>query len=108
MFRVANDIVLDLTDVSSDERSEILDCTNVYLLSAQAVSTGTVSAVLKVEVSNDKVNFVELASPTATVSGAGSVVLEKADLAFKYARMFLDVTSGTTNTVKVYITTKGI
>lgn len=108
MFRVGNDIVINETDVSADVRSEVIDATNVYLISAQATTTGTITAVLKVEVSNDNVNFVELASPTVNVSNTGSVVLEKADFAYRYFRLFLDVGSGTTNTVKVHMTTKGI
>lgn len=108
MFRVGNDIVINETNVSADVRSEVIDATNICIITAQATSTGTVSAVLKVEVSNDNENFVELTSPTVAVSNTGSVVLEKSDFGFKYFRLFLDVTSGTTNTVQVHITTKGI
>lgn len=104
MFRVGNDIVIDETDVSADVRSEVIDATNVYLITAQATSTGTVSATLKVEVSNDNENFVELASPTVAVSGAGSVVLEKADFGFKYFRLFLDVASASAGAPVIFPT----
>jgi len=108
MFRVANDIIIDSVDVSADERSEILDISNVYGMSIQAVTTGTISAVAKIEVSNDKENWVELSSPTITISNVTNDAVQAPEMFYKWARIFIDVTSGTTNTVKVYFTSKGI
>lgn len=106
-FRVGNDIVIDETDVTADVRSEIIDITNIYGFSMQSISTGTVSATLKVEVSNNKTDWVELSSPTTTILNVSNAVAEKPDTFYKWMRFFVDFTSGTTNTVKVYMTTKG-
>ena len=108
MFRTANDTLINETNLTTiDVESEILELTNVYLLSIQHISTGTISGTVKVEFSNDKENWKESAT-TLTVSNAGTDIMSFSDVAEKWARVVYDATSGTTNTLKVVINTKGI
>lgn len=106
-FRTANNLVIDETDNSSDVRSGTIDCTYLDGYSMQVVSTGTIAGTLKVEVSNNNEDWVELSSPTIAVSNATNDIAEASDLFHRYIRFFYDATSGTTNTLKVWFTAKG-
>ena len=108
MFRTANDTIINEEDLTTTNiTSEILDLTNIYLLSFQHVSTGTISGSVKLQLSNDKLNWVDQAT-TTTVSGAGTALASFADIAAKWGRLVYVATSGTTNTLLVHINTKGI
>jgi len=108
-FRVANDIVLNETNLTtSDVASEVLDCTNIYGLSVHAISTGTVAGAVEIQVSNDKINWVTLSSPSITITNTTNDAVQVADLFYKWARINYNAISGTTNTLEVHITTKGI
>jgi len=109
MPRVLNDIVIDEVDVSTtDITSEIIDTTNVYGASIQVIATGTVSGTVEFQVSNDMENWVALASPTVTVTNATNAVAQVPELFYKWLRIVHQATSGTTNTLKVHLTCKGI
>ncbi len=109
-FRVANDIIIDETDLTtSDVTSEILDCTNIYGLSLQVIATGTISGQVVIDVSNDKQNWVELSSPSpVAVSNTTNSATQMTEMFYKWARLRYEATSGTTNTLKVWLTSKGI
>lgn len=108
-FRVGNDIIIDESNVTTtDIISEIIDITNIYGISVQAVATGTIAGSVVIEVSNNKTNWITLASPTITVTNSTNAGAQVADLFYKWLRVRHDATSGTTNTLKVFITTKGI
>ena len=106
-FRTANDLVIDEVDNSADVRSESIDCTYLDGYSMQVVSTGTIAGVLKVEVSNNNEDWVELSSPTIAVANITNDIVEASDLFHRYIRFFYDSTSGTTNTLKIWFTAKG-
>lgn len=108
-FRVGNDILIDASDVSTtDVVSESIDVSNIYGLSVQAISTGTLSGTVEIEVSNDGENFFALGSPTVTISNATNAGAQLTDMFYKFVRLRYSATSGSTNTLKVFITTKGI
>jgi hypothetical protein len=108
-FRSGNDIIIDATDSSTtDITSEVIDCTNLYGIAIHAISTGTIAGTVQLQVSNDKENWVTISAADISISNATNDLVEKSDLFAKWARIFYDATSGTTNTLKVHITTKGI
>jgi hypothetical protein len=109
MPRVLNDIIIDEVDVTAtDITSEIIDTTNVYGASIHVIATGTVSGTVEFQVSNDMENWVPLASPTVTVTNATNAVAQVPELFYKWLRIVHQATSGTTNTLKVHVTCKGI
>lgn len=108
-FRVGNDILIDATDLSTtDVVSESVDVSNVYGMSIQAIATGTIAGDVEIEVSNDGENFFALTSPTVAVSNTTNAGAQLVDMFFKFVRLRYSATSGSTNTLKVYFTTKGI
>lgn len=109
MARIAQDIVLDLTNAAGvDQFSEAINTERLFGISFQCVTTGTVAAVLKIQVSNnDGVSWSDLASPTVTIANAGNQAITIPDFYYQYVRLWYDATSGTTNTVKVYFSSKG-
>lgn len=108
-FRVGNDIVINASNLTTtDEVSEILDCANIYGMSIHAISTGTISGSVEIEVSNDKSNWVQVASPSITISDATNDAGQLTDMFFRWARVRYSATSGSTNTLEVHVTTKGI
>lgn len=107
-FRNLNDIIIDESDVTtSDIRSESLDFTYLDGLSVQVLTTGTIAGTLKIEASNNNQNWVELASPTITITNATSSIINLDAIHHRYIRLFHDATSGTTNTLKVWVSAKG-
>lgn len=107
-FRVANDILLSESALGADKRTEILDMSNLYGLSAQVTYTGTYVGVLKIEVSNDGINFAELSTPTTSLSAAGTYVINLDNVFYKYARFFLDHSSGSATTLELWHCAKGM
>jgi hypothetical protein len=109
MPRVLNDIIIDQSNVTTtDITSEVIDTTNVYGASIHVISTGTIAGTVEFQVSNDMVNWVALASPTVTVTNATNAVAQTPELFYKWLRIVHQATSGTTNTLKVHLTCKGI
>lgn len=109
-FRVANDIIINETNLTtSDVTSEIIDCTNIYGLSIQVIATGTLAGQVVIDVSNDKENWVELSTPSpVAVSNATNAVAQMPEMFYKWMRVRYEATSGTTNTLQVHFTSKGI
>lgn len=108
MFRNANDIAIDESNLTTtDVTSDIIDCTNLFGLSIQHIATGTIAGEVVIEVSNDKENFTELASPSLTVSDAGTDTGQLTDMHYRWARIKYKATSGSTNTLKVWFCGKG-
>ena len=109
MFRTANDLLIDESNLTtSDVKSEVLDLSNLYGVSVHAISTGTISGSVTIEVSNDKENWVALAAPSVAVTNTTNSVGQTAELFYKWARISYNATSGTTNTLKVHVTAKGM
>lgn len=107
-FRNLNDIVIDETNVTtSDIRSTSLDLTYIDGISVQVLTTGTISGTVKIEVSNNNEDWIELTSPTIAVSNTTSDIVNLDGIHYRYARIFHDATSGTTNTLKVWVSAKG-
>lgn len=109
MFRTANDLIIDESNLSSsDVVSEVVDLANLYGVSIHVVSTGTISGSVTIEVSNDNENWVALAAPSVAVSNTTNSVGQTAELFYKWARISYNATSGTTNTLKVHFAAKGM
>ena len=109
MFRTTNDIVIDATNVTTtDITAEVMDCSNRYGISVHAISTGTIAGTVQLQVSNDGINWVALTALNITINNSTNLYVEKGDLFCKFARVFYDATSGTTNTLKVYVTSKAL
>lgn len=85
---------------SSTTNGETLDCSNIFSVSAQAVSTGTPTGSFKLQASNDPAaslpvdsngkpvpqNWTDIASATGSISAAGSVLIAKIDICYQWIR----------------------
>lgn len=109
-MRILNDKILDEDTVTADARSSIVDLDFIYGFTAQITWTATTAAAtLKLEVSNDKANWVELSSPTATINNnSSSAMLEVPTAFYKHVRVFVDFTSGSITSIEAVINAKGI
>jgi hypothetical protein len=93
---------------SADRTSSAFDVSFADEMSIQAVWTGgsTPVGTLKVQFSNDGSTYVESAT-TASISGTtGSVFISLSNMSFKYAKVFLDWTSGNA-TISAWVLAKG-
>jgi len=109
-FKTSNDIIFPSTAVAADARSEIVDLTNQYLVAIQAVWVNGAAANIdvKIEVSLDKLNWVELAAPTFNIATAsGTDIVQITDFAYKYFRVFMDRAAGTAD-IEIRHNGKGI
>lgn len=80
---------------------------NLWAVSAQAISTGTVAATVKLQASDDNVvigtgqvptNWSDIPSATVSVtSGGGAFLIPKTDLCYQWIRINVSSTSGTGN-----------
>lgn len=101
--------------------SAAIDCSDVLQISVQAVSTGTPTATVKIQASNDTpigkpgqngvpwvpTNWTDVPSATVSLSAAGSKLIPKTDLCYQFIRIVFTSSSGDTGTTAVNIKTIG-
>jgi len=100
-MRVIQATELLAADASADVASTGFDSSSVAALSVQATATGTIAGTLKVQFSNDPVLAVEqvthwsdVPNKSVSVSGAGTVIIDRFDCCYSFMRLFYDATSG--------------
>lgn len=77
---------------------------NVLMCSVQFTGTGTVVGTMKIQASNDNVyapavpsNWSDIPSATISVSAAGTFLIPKTELSYKYIRVVFTLSSGSGN-----------
>lgn len=93
--------------VAADVESESIDCRHITFLSLQVKATGTLDADISIEVSNDDINFIEIAQTSQNFSGNSDGIIELVDVCCGYARAKIVVNSGS-SVVTIKMVNKGI
>lgn len=95
---------------SSGVNGAPLDCSNLFNVSVQAVSTGTPTVVIKIQASNDPIigcpldangapvpqNWTDISGATVSIGAAGSFLIPKLDICYQWIRVVM--TSGSADT----------
>lgn len=109
-FKTSNDTIINEESLSASKTSEEIIVTNQYLIALQTSWSNGASPAMEVnfEASLDKQNWVELSSPSTTISGvSGSDIIQLTEFAYKYLRATVTVTSGSAD-ISVVFNAKGI
>ncbi len=119
-MRHINDIILNEVTVTADKTSEVVTLNFIQDVAIQIVwSSTTCAGSIIPQVSNDRINWVNLASITNSYgvivsaitktvnnnNGNEMVVLNDANYA--YIRVFFDYTSGTLDSLQITLNAKG-
>lgn len=106
----SQDNIFSGTGITATTESNVIDLREVYGFSLHGVWTknsGTVGGSYKIQVSNDGVNFIDLASYSQALSDASGEVLFNYDGAhFAYMKIVLTLTGGDVD-LNSYFSTKG-
>lgn len=95
--------VLKAADASQNQNSQVIDASQLFKGSAQAVVTGTAAGTLKVQVSNDNyipakappTHWNDLSGSSVAIAGAGNYLIPQVDLCYQWLRLVFTNTSGT-------------
>lgn len=97
------------TAISATKNLDKINMERQWAYSAQFVVSNVVtsiSAVAKLQCSNDGVNWDDIASATKTLNAAGAQMLNITDIAYLFIRVVITYTSGTAD-IKVLENSKG-
>ena len=105
----AYDSLLDLTTVTEDKTSEVVDISLYTLVTIQCTWTSTTAAgTFKLQVSCDGINYETLSSPTQAVNNDNDTKhLNLTNVGYKKLKVFFDFTSGSVTTLKAFLSAKG-
>ena len=93
--------------VSADKNSDVVDVQHLTFVSYQLiVADGNLAGATILQVSNDGVNFADIATTSQSFSGIGTTVTQVVDVCTKYVRVKVDVSSGQSN-IKIIMVNKG-
>lgn len=105
----ANDVILDEATVTADVEGESIEIRNTHGVSFQVEWTSTTaSATVDVEVSNDGSTWIKEGAQQVINNNSGATMLIITDAYYRNVRVKVEHTSGTVDSVKVTINTKGI
>lgn len=82
--------------------------TYIYGYAVQANYSGSPAGVLKLQASNDGVNFVDIADTTFAISAAGSTVINCTSSNYLYVQCVWTASGGSTGSLSVDIVIKGV
>lgn len=95
--------------------SDAIDAQLLVSASVQVITTGTATGAAKLQMSNDQTsaqnvkftptNWTDIASATASITAAGSVLIPKTDLSYRWIRV---VYTNATNTGTLSVQVNGI
>lgn len=106
---------------SSSVNSDPIDCSNIFSISAQAVSTGSPTVVVKLQASNDPPaslpldangkpipqNWTDISGASVSVGAAGTFLIPKLDICYQYIRVVSTTGSADTGNTAVDIKVLG-
>ena len=113
-MRTSNDLILNLTNVTTDQFSEAVDLTNIYLYSVQLSWTSTTAAAtISLQATNYEnplsTDWITISATSQTVNNnSSSVMIKETDVSYKKFRIFVDHSSGTITTVTAKFNAKGV
>lgn len=89
--------IFNAADMTTTPTTSGVDASQMFAASVQAVTTGTATGTIKLQASDDLIGGSLRWSDIATVavSGAGTYLIPKTELAYQYVRVTYVNTSGT-------------
>jgi len=101
-FKSANKIIIEDAAITADQQSEAIEMLHLHGFSIQVEWTSTTAAAtVQIEVSNDGVIWIPLASPTQAISNdSGTVMFNVIDVYYKFFRLDIDTVTGSITTFK--------
>lgn len=107
-MRILDDSIFSGAAIVADVATESVDLSHITGYSVQIDWTSTTAAgTIKVQMSNDGKTWDDTGSSQAISNDSGTVVLNFADVFYKYTRVFVDWTSGSITTLDVIVCGKG-
>lgn len=101
-MKFISDKILDAGSMGADIESDEVLIDQIYGFAIQAVYTGTPNGTLKVQAScddvktsSDVVNWIDVSGATATITAAGSVIVQVSYAFYKWFKVVFVRTSGT-------------
>jgi hypothetical protein len=93
--------------VSATSYSEVVDVQHLTFVSYQlVVNDGNLVGSTNLQVSNDGVNFVDIAATSVNYNGVGTTLTQVVDVCAKYVRVKVTVASGSSN-ITIIMVNKG-
>lgn len=89
-----NEKLLDAVTVGAARTSSAYDVAEASNISLHVVYSGTLSATVTIQGSNDGTNFADVTSTGTISTGAGNVMVSLSAIGFRYARANINYTSG--------------
>lgn len=99
--------LINAGDMSGNITSPSQQVTFMINACVQAVYAGSPTGTLKLQISNDNVNWTDYSGSSQAISAAGSFAYLLADIGYPWLRVVYTFTSGT-GTLNVTINAKGI
>lgn len=103
-MKFVSDKIINAESVAVSIQSETILIDQIYGFSIQAIFTGSPNGNLKIQASCDDVqkssdvtNFVDVAGASATITAAGSVIIQQQYAFYKWFRVVYTATSGSGN-----------
>lgn len=100
-MRAMNKVVFDAADGTTDQTSAAFDTSQTIMASLQAVSAGgAVTAVIKLQGSNDEPSDVapatwsDIPSGSVNITAAGTYLVPKTEICYRWIRVLYDVSAG--------------
>jgi hypothetical protein len=102
--KIKNTKILDAVVLTADRTSDVIDIGEAVGLSVHAIWTGTPAGTVKIQGSNDSINFVDIDTQSAG-GAAGQKLFNLANQMYAYARVSY-VFASSTGTLTAYICLK--
>lgn len=120
-MRPNTQVQMKALDASADKVGATIDANQVLTISAQAIVTGTSTGTLNIQASNDPpsglanvegvptvVNWTNIATiGTIAIAGAGTYLIPKFDVAYRWIRCSFVHNNGAAGTITVNVQTQG-
>ncbi len=121
-MRFSNSVNINAASAATNQSGLVIDAAYVSTFSAQAVVTGTSTGTLNIQASNDPSAGLAVASGgtpipthwsniatigTVAIAGAGTYLIPKFDVAYRWMRCSFVATNGAAGTITVNVMTQG-
>lgn len=112
-MRYVNETALSAVSAAVNTNSNAIPADQLFYASAQIIATGSPTAIVKFQASNDPktgapgipTNWTDIPSATVTLSASGTALIPKFEVCYSWLRISL--VAGGTGTVTVNVNCKG-